>query len=245
MNPAVELKVSDPSAAGERERIFSAFDGLVEGQTLDLVLSGHAHTLKLLAEFQDRCGQAFDWWPLGNRADAFWVLIGKRAAEPRTVSGFLGADHHRLTEYWEEFLGAIKVCELSYETLFTAEKDHRFAAIDRLSQFIFGLRRHIRMEDNCFFPLFDDRSGIPAGTGPTAVMRAEHKEIEAILSAVEKLLRAGDCATVIQTIEGQPVHPSAVFSSHDAKEESVLYPMADRLFTQAEKDALCLKMQAA
>ena len=75
-------------------------------------------------------------------------------------------------------------------------------------------------------------------------MRAEHREIEATLGEVEKFLGAGDCATVIQTIEGKPVHPSALFRSHDAKEENVLYLMADRLFTQAEKDDLCLKMQA-
>lgn len=85
---------------------------------------------------------------------------------------------------------------------------------------------------------------MPAGAGPTAVMRAEHREIETMLSTVEKLLTAGDCATVIQTIEGQPVHPSALFHSHDSKEENMLYPMADRLFTQDDKDGLCLKMQA-
>jgi hemerythrin-like domain-containing protein len=242
MNPQVELEVSDLSA-DQREGIFSAFERLVAGQALELLLSNAAGTPRLLAEFQERYGQGFDWWPLDNRTDAFRVLIAKRGAEPRTVSGFLGADHHRLTEYWEVFLEAVKACELSYDTLFTTEKGHRVAAVDRLSQFIFGLHRHIRMEEDCFFPLFEDRTRMPAGTGPTAVMRAEHQEIEAILRRVGKLLSAGDCATVIQTIEGQPVHPSALFRSHDMKEESVLYPMADRLFTQAEKDELCLKMQ--
>ena len=244
MNPGVELKVSDLSAADQREGIFSAFERLVAGQTLDLLLSFPAGTPGLLAEFQDRYGQGFDWSPLDNKAGTFRVLVAKRTAEPRTISGFLGADHHRLTAYWEEFLEAVKACGLSYETLFTTEKGHRVAAVDRLSHFIFGLRRHIRMEEDRLFPLFEDRSRIPAGSGPTAVMRAEHQQIEAILSTVEKLLSAGDCATVIQTIEGQPVHPSALFRSHDAKEESVLYPMADRLFTQAEKDDLCLKMQS-
>lgn len=244
MNPQVELEVSDPAATDQREPVFSAFDRLVAGQTLELLLSSPAGTPGVLAEFQERYGQGFDWWPLDKRADSFRVLISKRTAEPRTISGFLGADHHRLTGYWEEFLEATKACELSYETLFTTEKGHRVAAVDRLSHFIFGLRRHIRMEEDRFFPLFEKRSRIPAGSGPTAVMRAEHQEIEAILSKVEKLLSAGDCATVIQTIEGQPVHPSALFHSHDAKEESVLYPMADRLFTQAEKNDLCLKMQA-
>ena len=243
MNPEFELEVSDLAVAGQRERIYSAFDRLVPGQTLELLLSVPAQAPGLLAEFQERYGQGFDWWPLDNRAGAFRVLIAKRAAEPRTISGFLGTDHHRLTGCWDEFVEAVKTCELLHETLFTTEKGHRVAVVDRLSQFIFGLRRHIRMEEDHFFPLFEDRSRMPAGSGPTAVMRAEHQEIEATLRAVEKVLDAGSCATVIQTIEGQPVHPSSLFRSHDAKEENALYPMADRLFTQEEKDDLCLKMQ--
>ena len=243
MNPEIELKVSDLAAAEQRERIFSAFDRLATGQTLELLLSVPAEAAGFLAKFQERYRQGFDWWPDEDRFGASRVLIAKRATEPRTISGFLATDHHRLTGCWEEFLEAVKTCELHYETLFPTGKGHRVAAVDRLSQFIYGLRRHIRMEEDHFFPLFDDRSRVPAGSGPTAVMRAEHREIEATLGEVEKFLGAGDCATVIQTIEGKPVHPSLLFSSHDAKEERVLYPMADRLFTQAEKDDLCLKMQ--
>lgn len=244
MNPEVELEVSSLAVATQGARIFTAFDRLVAGQTLELLLSVPAEAADLLAEFQNSYGQAFDWWPLENRVDAFRVLIAKRGTEPRSISGFLGTDHHRLTECWEEFLEAVKTCALSYETLFTRGKDHRVAAADRLSQFNYGLRRHIRMEEDHLFPLFEDRSRIPAGSGPTAVMRAEHHEIEANLREVENFLGAGDCATVIQTIEGKPVHPSSLFRSHDEKEERVLYPMADRLFTQEEKDGLCLKMQA-
>jgi len=233
-----------PFGDGSAGTDFFAVEHLAAGQNLELLLSAGAGAPSLLAELQERYEQTFDWWPLNKTADGLRVLIVKRSAEPRSVSGFLGADHHRLTEYWEEFLQAAAACELAYDTLFTTEKGHRVSAVNRLSQFIFGLRRHIRMEEDCFFPLFEDRTRMPAGSGPTAVMRAEHREIEAILNTLEKLLSAGDCATVIQTIEGQAVHPSALLRSHDAKEESVLYPMADRLFTQAEKDALCLRMQA-
>ena len=202
-----------------------------------------AEAAGLLADFQNRYGQAFDWWPLENRVDAFRALIAKRTAQPRTISDFLGTDHHRLTECWEQFLEAVKTCELSYETLFIMARGRRFAAADGLSQFIYGLRRHIRMEEDRLFPMFENRSREPAGAGPTPVMRAEHQEIETNLRMMEKLVSAGDCATVILTIEGQPVHPSLLFRSHDTKEEKVLYPMADQLFTQEEKDDLCLKMQ--
>jgi len=243
MNPEYEFEFADVAATEPRERLFSAFERLISGQTLELLLSEPAQAPGLLAVLQDRYRQSFDWYPLDNNADSLRVLIAKRAGEPRTISGFLGADHTRLTGYWNEFLEAVKACAMSYETLFTTEEDHRIAVVDRLSQFIFGLRRHIRMEEDHFFPLFENRSQIPAGSGPTAVMRAEHQEIEATLRTLEKLRGAGGCATVIQTIEGQPVHPSSLLHSHDEKEENVLYPMADRLFTQQEKDELCLKMQ--
>lgn len=243
MSPELELEVSDLAAAGQRERIYSALDQLLTSRTLELLLSAPAQAPNLLAELQDRYGQSFDWWPLDNKTEALRVLIAKRAVQPRRISDFLGTDHHRLAERWEEFLAAVKTCELSYETLFTTGRGRRVSAADGLSQFIFGLRRHIRMEEDHFFPLFENRSRIPAGSGPTAVMRAEHREIEATLRTLEQSLDAGDCATLIQNIEGQSVHPSLLFRAHDEKEERVLYPMADRLFTQEEKDDLCLKMQ--
>jgi regulator of cell morphogenesis and NO signaling len=243
MNPECVLELSDVATTEHRERIVSAFNRLVVGQTFELLLGVPAQASGLLEDFQKRHGQSFDWWPFGVNANGLRLLIAKHAPEPRSISGFLGIDHSRLTGYWNEFLAAVKACAMSHEALFTTEKDHRIAVVDRLSQFILGLRRHIRMEETFLFPLFEERSRIPIGSGPTAVMRAEHQELEATLRTLEKLQEAGSCATVIQTIEGQAVHPSVLFRSHDSKEESVLYPMADRIFTQPEKDELCLKMQ--
>jgi hemerythrin-like domain-containing protein len=244
MNPELKIEISDLEEAKQRQEIFSGFERLAAGQTLEIVLSVPADPECFLAEFQGRYGQGFDWWPLGNRSHASSVLVAKRTTEPRSISNFLGNDHHRLTELWDAFVEAVKVCEQSYENLFTAEKGHRVSTIDGLSQFIFGLRRHIRMEEDYFFPLLEDRSRTPPGSGPTAVMRAEHQKIEAVLRELDKLFGGGDCANIIQAIEVGPVNPSELFHNHDAKEEAMLYPMADRLFTQKEKNDLCLKMQA-
>jgi regulator of cell morphogenesis and NO signaling len=226
------------------EMVAAEFERLVSSQTLELLVHRPAMAPILLAELQSRYGPAFDWWPLEQRSDGLRIQISPREGLPRTISDFLGSDHHRLSGYWEEFLQAIKACEMSNETLFTAEKGHRLAASERLSHFIFGLRRHIRMEEDCFFPLFEARSGMPAGSGPTAVMRTEHREIEEILASMERLLDAHECATLIQAVEGRPTHPSTLFRNHDSKEENMLYPLSDRLFSQSEKDQLCLRMQA-
>lgn len=122
MNPELTIEISDLGEATLRQEIFSGFERLAAGQTLELVSSVPAGPECFLAEFQNRYGQGFDWWPLGNRSHASSVLVTKRTTEPRTISAFLGNDHHRLTERWDAFVEAVKVCEQSYENLFIAEK---------------------------------------------------------------------------------------------------------------------------
>lgn len=246
MRALSKIETSYPPTAAQRQEISDAFDRLPIGQALELVISSSSGAPGLLTEFQDRYGQNFDWWPLEQNAYTFRVLILRRAAdEPRTIADFLGADHHRLAELWKEILETVQTCEQSHETLRTVERCHLEAPKEGLSQFIFGLRRHIRMEQDLLFPLLEERSVTPRGAGPTAVMRVEHRQIEAVLEALEKYHTAETCATIIQTIESQPVHPSALFTSHDAKEENVLYPLADRALPAHEVHKLIRAMQAS
>ncbi|MGD0076407.1 MAG: hemerythrin domain-containing protein [Candidatus Binataceae bacterium] len=107
----------------------------------------------------------------------------------------------RLKEYWGEFIRAAAAYELAYEAFFTRSAGYRFSCVDRLPQFILALRRHIRSEEDCLFQLFEHQSRMHAALGPMGAMRAEHREIEAILGTLGKLLSAGDCATVVQTID--------------------------------------------
>ncbi len=100
------------------------------------------------------------------------------------------------------------------------------------------------MEEDLFFPMLEEKARIPAGAGPTAVMRAEHRRIQELLDAMEKDLLGSYCAALIQAIESQPAQLSPFLHSHDMKEESVLYPLADRALSQADRDALCFRMQA-
>ncbi len=231
----LEISGADPAAS-----ISPALEKLGEGESLELQIADGAAPAAVMAELVARHGNSFDWWML----DATRALVVKREGAPRTISAFLGADHHRLTRYWEDFIATVETCEMSYETLFRTEPGNRHAIVDRLRHFIFGLRRHIRMEEECLFPRLEERGRLPAGAGPTAVMRTEHRAIEQILTSLENDLASGNCATLIQTIENQPIHPSDLFRSHDMKEESVLYPLADRLFDQDEREELRRLMQA-
>ncbi len=73
--------------------------------------------------------------------------------------------------------------------------------------------------------------------------RSEHREIERVVEQLDKLHLTRDCAVILQTFD-QPVEPMALFRSHYRKEEAVLYPIMDRVFSQAEKTELLSLIQA-
>jgi iron-sulfur cluster repair protein YtfE (RIC family) len=92
-----------------------------------------------------------------------------------------------------------------------------------------GLRRHIRVEEEILFPIFESRTGTK--TGPTLVMRAEHRLIEAELTRMSQALEVGDASEYgggLSILHG-------VLGAHNLKEENVLYPTTDDLLTPAER----------
>jgi hemerythrin-like domain-containing protein len=158
-------------------------------------------------------------------------MLAKPAPELRaTVAGVLGADHHRLHDLWQDLKCGVELCQL--------DRIHR-----RLGEFSLGLRRHIDLEDFVLFPLLEEQTDMN-GAGATAAMRSEHGEIKASLNQLDKLHLAKDCATIVQTLDGQPMGPAAFFRSHDSKEEAMLYPFMDRVFSRAEKKELLSVVQA-
>jgi iron-sulfur cluster repair protein YtfE (RIC family) len=101
-----------------------------------------------------------------------------------------------------------------------------------------GLRRHIALEEQFLFPLYEEKSGLPSGSGPTEVMRGEHRIIERLL---EEILRTiGDPAKL-------PDQSRAAFheilEEHHLKEEGMLYPAIDDLLAPEERDALVARIQ--
>jgi iron-sulfur cluster repair protein YtfE (RIC family) len=102
------------------------------------------------------------------------------------------------------------------------------AAKERFKEFKFGLQRHIVWEEQILFPLFERKTGL-SKTGPTAVMRAEHRQIGERLEAIHQKVRKQDPDSDAE-IEALLV----VLSSHNQKEEGVLYPALDRLLSAEE-----------
>ena len=58
-------------------------------------------------------------------------------------------------------------------------------------EFKFGLQRHIVWEEQILFPLFEQKTGMH-GTGPTEVMRHEHRLIGERLEALHDKVRRDD-----------------------------------------------------
>lgn len=101
-----------------------------------------------------------------------------------------------------------------------------------------GLARHIRIEEELLFPLFEVRTGVVAG--PTAVMRAEHREIERALEIMREGLEKGDPSAFRDGLR----FLREVLPDHNTKEEHVLYPTTDRVLSEAEREAFLARLRS-
>lgn len=139
------------------------------------------------------------------------------------ISQFLEADHH----HCDEQLAYAETC---------AGKHDWLEARTAFSSFDTALRRHLDMEEKILFPAFEETPGTPPG--PTSMMRAEHKQICRIIDSMKEALLAHDAdefsasADILHIMMGQ----------HNMKEESILYPMADR-FLAARANGLIAEMR--
>jgi hemerythrin-like domain-containing protein len=103
----------------------------------------------------------------------------------------------------------------------------------------FADRCHHGKEEARLFPAME-RCGLPADAGPTAVMRAEHdtgrRAVRAMAAAVADAER-GDAAAA-----GRFVREARAFvdllRDHIAKEDQVLFPMADRMLAPSVQEDL-------
>ncbi len=112
-------------------------------------------------------------------------------------------------------------------------------AFNLYAEFAVGLRRHIGFEEELLFPAFEVASGMPPSAGPTAVMRAEHREIRELLDQI-----AGEIGNAAAPVESLRRSFHAVLGDHNLKEEHVLYPGTDQLLGPEEADRLVRSIQS-
>ena len=141
------------------------------------------------------------------------------APEPRKfedVTTYLSWDHDRL-----EAILADVCLHVDAGKLAEGEVGYR--------EFLTGLKRHIRVEEELLFPLFEARTGVIGG--PTEVMRAEHREIERALEMMREGLAQRDTGAFRDGLR----FLRSVLPDHNAKEEHVLYPTTDRVLSDEER----------
>ncbi len=115
---------------------------------------------------------------------------------------------------------------------------------DRLEQMVdffrnFADRCHHAKEENLLFVKMQER-GMSAASGPIAVMLAEHTEGRGRVKAVaEALPRAtGGDAAAATLVRDNLLAYVELLRAHIYKEDNILYPMADQLFTAEDRQAL-------
>jgi hemerythrin-like domain-containing protein len=109
----------------------------------------------------------------------------------------------------------------------------------------FADRCHHGKEENCLFPKLESR-GFPTHVGPVAVMLQEHEsgraEIRAMDAALETLSRNDSSGH--QSFAAAARRYVALLRDHIAKEESILFPMAESMLTPADRDDVLNSFQA-
>ena len=99
-----------------------------------------------------------------------------------------------------------------------------------LNQAMEALRRHIYLEEEFLFPPLREAGFV----APVFVMVREHGELWRTMETIERELGAGEAGP---ELAGQCKWLLAQLENHDAKEEPILYPHADRVLAgQASTD---------
>lgn len=104
---------------------------------------------------------------------------------------------------------------------------------------------HAKEEDVLFKALVDN--GMPRENSPVAAMLIEHEQGRAYVRAMETAVQqapSGD-TDVYQTIADNALAYAALLRDHIAKEDDILYPLAERVIPEAMRDGITQGYAAA
>ena len=144
--------------------------------------------------------------------------------QANNVLEFMGKDHDRLDKIFEQFRKTKNIGISKAKPFF-----HDFKT---------GLQRHIVWEEEILFPIFEDKTGMH-DTGPTTVMRAEHRQIKGFLEKIKEKIEKGE----ITGVDGLEKELLEVLKAHNDKEENILYPWIDGQTSGQEKEKAFTKMK--
>jgi hemerythrin-like domain-containing protein len=136
-----------------------------------------------------------------------------------TITGYLSSDHARCDDLFA-----------AAETAVSKGRWDEAAAL--FGGFEEGLERHFAMEEKVLFVAFEKATGSSAG--PTAVMRMEHAQIRSIMTLLHDAMANRDADDFL----GHAETLNTMIQQHNMKEESILYPMTDRMLSTEREPVL-------
>ena len=145
-------------------------------------------------------------------------------SEQKTITEFFEQDHDRLDELFKTF-------QQSKRSDFPKAKE-------AFKDFKFGLQRHIVWEEDLLFPIWEQKTGM-SDSGPTPVMRNEHREIGRQLEAIHQKV-------VDQNPDSDQEEQALLdlLGSHNRKEERALYPAIDKVTSPEERETVFGSMKS-
>jgi len=141
----------------------------------------------------------------------------------KTVSAFFEQDHDRLDELFKTFQ--------------QLKRSDFPKAKEAFKEFKFGLQRHIVWEEDVLFPLWEKKTGM-SESGPTPVMRHEHRQIGQQLEAIH-----GKVSEQNPDSDKEEQALQDLLGSHNRKEELRLYPAIDQVAGTEGQEAIFQSMK--
>ncbi|MGB5835072.1 MAG: hemerythrin domain-containing protein [Thiohalocapsa sp.] len=134
---------------------------------------------------------------------------------PDSIAETLTADHRRC----DQLLARIESAANRADWQQTGQESQQLAK---------SMENHFAFEEQTLFPPLE--AAAPMASGPTGVMRQEHAQLRQLIVDLQAAVLAGDadeCLGLIETLH-------FAIQQHNAKEEAILYPLADQaLATEA------------
>lgn len=144
-------------------------------------------------------------------------------SEQKTVSAFFEQDHDRLDELFKTFQ--------------QLKRSDFPKAKEAFKEFKIGLQRHIVWEEDVLFPLWEKKTGM-SESGPTPVMRNEHRQIGQQLEAIH-----GKVSEQNPNSDKEEQALLDFLGSHNRKEERALYPAIDQVASPDDREAVFQNMK--
>ncbi len=244
-NNVITLDVRPIPVRDKHSSIFRTFDEMAIGATLLLV---NDHDPKpLYYQFAAERGGRFEWNYLERGPEVWKVEITKKGDAPcGHLSGeaHLGHEHHHFETATEALKQDHRIIEKVLAVLEKVAQNPREASLETWEKAIDFIRNfadkcHHLKEEKLFFPALEAR-GIPCEGGPIGMMLLEHEEGRAYVRAMAEalVLAKEDPEAAKSALVENALLYLRLLRQHIAKEDEILFEMADEALTPEEQKEL-------